>query len=70
MRGEGLGPVRCAGPQTGPAQGGAIWRAYNLGDALRAIFAPDLAYTDVEHLPDRFTVTASRSDLNRSSRCP
>jgi len=30
--------------------GGAIWRAYTLREALRAIFAADLPYSDVEHL--------------------
>ena len=30
--------------------GGAIWRAYTLREALRAIFAADLDYADVEHL--------------------
>jgi len=43
--------------------GGAIWRAYTLREALRAIFAPDLAYPDVEHLLDRFCAKASRSGL-------
>jgi transposase len=27
--------------------GGAIWRAYTLREALRAIFSPDLDYADV-----------------------
>jgi transposase len=43
--------------------GGAIWRAYTLREALRAIFAPDLGYPDVEHLLDRFCAKASRSGL-------
>jgi transposase len=43
--------------------GGAIWRAYTLREALRAIFAPDLDYADVEHLLDRFAAKASRSGL-------
>lgn len=43
--------------------GGAIWRAYTLREALRAIFAADLDYADVEHLLDRFCAKASRSGL-------
>ncbi len=43
--------------------GGAIWRAYTLREALRAIFAPDLDHADIEHLLDRFAAKASRCGL-------
>lgn len=44
-------------------QGGALWRAYSLKEALRAIFAGDLDEPEVEHLLDRFCSKASRSGL-------
>ncbi|HVA74570.1 MAG TPA: ISL3 family transposase [Acidimicrobiales bacterium] len=43
--------------------GGAVWRAYSLKEALRAIFAGDLTEDDVAHLLDRFCSKASRSGL-------
>jgi transposase len=43
--------------------GGAVWRAYALKEALRAIFAGDLTEQDVAHLLDRFCQKASRSGL-------
>jgi transposase len=43
--------------------GGALWRAYSLKEALRAIFAGDLSEDDVAHLLDRFCSKASRSGL-------
>ena len=43
--------------------GGAVWRAYALKEALRAIFAGDLSEADVSHLLDRFCSKASRSGL-------
>jgi transposase len=43
--------------------GGAIWRAYSLKEALRAIFAGDLTTTEVATLLDRFCSKASRSGL-------
>jgi transposase len=43
--------------------GGAVWRAYTLKEALRAIFAPGLTVADVERLIDRFTSRAERSQL-------
>jgi transposase len=43
--------------------GGAVWRAYALKEALRAIFAGDLSEQDVAHLLDRFCSKASRSGL-------
>lgn len=43
--------------------GGAVWRAYSLKEALRAIFAGDLSEDDVAHLLDRFCSKASRSGL-------
>jgi len=43
--------------------GGAVWRAYALKEALRAIFAGDLSEADVAHLLDRFCSKASRSGL-------
>jgi hypothetical protein len=46
----------------------AIWRAYTLREALRAIFAPRLGYSDVEDPLDRFAAKASRSaGMNPSS---
>ena len=42
---------------------GALWRAYSLKEALRAIFASDLSENDVAHLLDRFCSKASRSKL-------
>jgi transposase len=43
--------------------GGALWRAYSLKEALRAIFAGDLDDTEVAVLLDRFCSRASRSGL-------
>ncbi|MDA8354819.1 MAG: ISL3 family transposase [Actinomycetota bacterium] len=43
--------------------GGAVWRAYALKEALRAIFHGDLDETDVAHLLDRFCSKAQRSGL-------
>ena len=43
--------------------GGAVWRAYALKEALRAIFAGDLPIGDVEVLIDRFCSKATRSGL-------
>jgi transposase len=43
--------------------GGALWRAYALKEALRAIFAGDLSLEDVAVLLDRFCSKASRSGL-------
>jgi transposase len=43
--------------------GGAVWRAYALKEALRAIFAGDLSEEDVALLLDRFCSKASRSGL-------
>ena len=43
--------------------GGAVWRAYSLKEALRAIFAGDLTTEDVAVLLDRFCSKASRSGL-------
>jgi transposase len=44
-------------------QGGALWRAYALKEALRAVFAGDLNQTEVAELLDRFASKASRSGL-------
>ncbi len=43
--------------------GGAVWRAYALKEALRAIFSGDLDEADVAVLLDRFASKASRSGL-------
>lgn len=43
--------------------GGAVWRAYSLKVALRAVFAGDLGTDDVAALLDRFCSKASRSGL-------
>jgi transposase len=43
--------------------GGAIWRAYSLKEALRAIFAGELSEDEVAALLDRFCSKAQRSDL-------
>lgn len=44
-------------------RGGALWRAYSLKEALRAIFAGDLDDNEVAQLLDRFCTRASRSGL-------
>ena len=44
-------------------RGGALWRAYTLKEALRAVFAGDLDDTDIAMLLDRFCSRASRSGL-------
>jgi transposase len=44
-------------------RGGALWRAYALKEALRAVFAGDLDETEVAQLLDRFCSRASRSGL-------
>jgi transposase len=44
-------------------KGGALWRAYALKEALRAIFAGDLSEDEVGALLDRFCSKASRSGL-------
>jgi transposase len=44
-------------------QGGALWRAYSLKEALRAVFAGDLDAAEVGELLDRFCAKASRSGL-------
>lgn len=46
------------------ARGGAVWRAYALKEAFRAIFAGDLDTADVEALLDRWCSKASRSRLD------
>jgi transposase len=43
--------------------GGAVWRAYSLKEALRAVFAGDLGEAEVATLLDRFCSKASRSGL-------
>jgi transposase len=43
--------------------GGATWRAYQLKEALRAIFAEDLRYRDVSTLIDRWASWAQRSRI-------
>ncbi|MFP5486858.1 MAG: ISL3 family transposase [Acidimicrobiia bacterium] len=43
--------------------GGAMWRAYTLKEALRAIFAGDLTDTDAGHLLDRWCSWAQRCRL-------
>ena len=45
------------------AAGGAVWRAYTLKEALRAIFAPSLTIEDVTILIDRFISKSARSRL-------
>jgi transposase len=44
-------------------RGGDLWRAYMLKEALRAVFAGDLAEDEVSELLDRFCSRASRSGL-------
>jgi transposase len=44
-------------------RGGAVWRAYALKEALRAVFAGDLGDDEVAVLLDRFCSKASRSRL-------
>jgi len=44
-------------------RGGAVWRAYALKEALRAVFAGDLSEDEVAYLLDRFCSKASRSGL-------
>ena len=44
-------------------KGGELWRAYTLKEALRAVFAGDLAEAEVAELLDRFCSRASRSGL-------
>lgn len=43
--------------------GGELWRAYTLKEALRAVFAGDLDEAEVAELLDRFCSRASRSRL-------
>ena len=43
--------------------GGATWRAYQLKEALRAIFDPELRYHDVGALLDRWCAWAQRSRI-------
>jgi transposase len=43
--------------------GGAVWRAYQLKEALRAIFDPDLTPGEAARLLDRFISWAQRSRL-------
>ena len=43
--------------------GGAVWRAYTLKEALRAVFDHDLDTLDVAILLDRFSSRAARSRL-------
>ena len=44
-------------------QGGQLWRAYMLKEALRAVFSGDLEESEVAELLDRFCSKASRSGL-------
>ena len=44
-------------------RGGDLWRAYALKEALRAVFAGDLAAEEIGILLDRFCSKASRSGL-------
>jgi transposase len=43
--------------------GGQVWRAYQLKEALRAIFDPDLTPAEAARLLDRFVSWAQRSRL-------
>jgi transposase len=43
--------------------GGEVWRAYQLKEALRAIFDPDLSAGEAARLLDRFVSWAQRSRL-------
>jgi transposase len=43
--------------------GGRVWRAYQLKEALRAVFASDLAHEEVAELLDRFGSRAQRSRI-------
>ncbi len=43
--------------------GGKVWRAYQLKEALRAVFAGDLAQDEVAELLDRFLSRAQRSRM-------
>lgn len=43
--------------------GGAVWRAYQLKEALRGLFDPELRYSDVSVLLDRWCAWAQRSRL-------
>ncbi|WP_089303362.1 transposase [Haloechinothrix alba] len=45
-------------------RGGTIWRAYNLKEAFRAIFAGDLDPDDAAKLIDRWISKASRSGID------
>jgi transposase len=44
--------------------GGKVWRAYQLKEALRAIFDPDLRHTDVSALLDRWCSWAQRCRID------
>ena len=43
--------------------GGAVWRAYQLKEALRGLFDPELRHGDVSELLDRWCAWAQRSRL-------
>ncbi|MGH8886663.1 MAG: ISL3 family transposase, partial [Egibacteraceae bacterium] len=43
--------------------GGRVWRAYQLNQALRAVFAGDLTFDEAAELPDRFLSRAQRSRI-------
>ena len=43
--------------------GGAMWRAYQLKEALRAIFSPDVTETEADELLERWCSWAQRSRL-------
>jgi len=45
-------------------RGGALWRAYEMKESLRAIFAGDLEIDEVNEMLDRWCRRASRSRLS------
>jgi transposase len=63
-RPERLTQAQAATLRTLRRHGGAAWRAYALKEALRAVFAGDLAASQAAELLDRWCAKASRSRLD------
>jgi transposase len=63
-RPERLTEAQAATLRTLRRHGGAAWRAYGLKEALRAVFAGDLAPSQAAELLDRWCAKASRSRLD------
>jgi hypothetical protein len=68
-RGPHRHPATAAGGDQTRRRRSEVWRAYQLKEALRAIFDPDLTPTEAARLLDRFVPGRSGLGCRRSSSC-